>query len=81
MSGSTMTDTPKKPWMRKRPGETDEQYDWRIAHSCYNCGAVIVDSRALDAHEDECSRRGKRNDTPTAVPDKSVPELREKGIM
>jgi hypothetical protein len=51
---------PRKPWLKRRPGETKAQYDYRIHHSCYNCGTFIVDTQALNLHEDECSQQGRR---------------------
>lgn len=52
----------RKPWLQQREDETEEQYNHRTSHSCYNCGAFIVDTQLLDLHEDECSRQGKRDD-------------------
>jgi hypothetical protein len=51
---------PRKPWLKRRPGETKAQYDHRIHHSCFNCGTFIVDTQALNVHEDECAQQGKR---------------------
>ena len=52
----------KKPWLRQRDGETKEKYNWRISHSCYNCGTVISDRTVLNAHEDSCPAQGRRGD-------------------
>jgi len=51
----------RKPWLTRREGETKAQYDWRISHSCYNCGTVIADDALLNGHEDDCSAQGKRS--------------------
>lgn len=54
----------RKPWLNRRAGETQAQHDHRISHSCYNCGAFIVDMEALNRHEDECSAQGRRKTPP-----------------
>lgn len=56
-SAATEHPDSKKPWLRIRDGETPEQYDHRIARSCYNCGQQIENSTALDQHEDRCPRQ------------------------
>jgi hypothetical protein len=45
---------PKKPWMVRRPGETKEHFEHRVAHSCYRCGLYLVPMAVLNAHEDAC---------------------------
>lgn len=50
----------RRPWLTRRAGESQAQYDFRTSHSCYNCGVFIVDMAALNRHEDECSARGRR---------------------
>ncbi len=57
---------PRKAWLKRRQSETEAQYDYRISHSCYNCGTFIVDKQALNLHEDECSVQGKRSATADA---------------
>lgn len=49
-----------KPWMARRDNETRREYDWRVNHSCYNCGTVIAEMADLALHEDRCSSQGKR---------------------
>lgn len=41
-------------WMRLRPGESEAERAARLYHTCYVCGAFIVDMAALASHEDEC---------------------------
>ncbi len=50
----------RRPWLKRRDGETQEDYDHRTSHSCYNCGQYISDREALNRHEDECSQQGRR---------------------
>lgn len=50
-----MTD---KAWLDKREGETEEQYNVRLAHTCYTCGAYFVILEMLYLHEDECAGEG-----------------------
>lgn len=44
-------DDPARPWLALREGETTAQWHRRIHSTCYHCGAFIVDSKALDTHE------------------------------
>lgn len=48
-----------KPWLAQRDNETQKDHAWRVAHSCYNCGTVIVDQSVLDRHEDRCGSQGR----------------------
>ena len=50
----------RKPWLKRHSGETKSEYDYRTSHSCYNCGTFIVDTDALNRHEDQCSHQGRR---------------------
>lgn len=56
----------RKPWLQRRTEETSVDYDFRISHSCYNCGMFIVDSAALNQHEDQ---HGRRQDGSATTPD------------
>ncbi|WP_344680066.1 hypothetical protein [Saccharopolyspora taberi] len=47
--------TEVKPHMRRRPGETIEQYHARLGRSCYRCGTEIHDRAELNEHEDNCT--------------------------
>lgn len=51
----------RRPWLKQRGDEDRQQYDFRISHSCYNCGTFIVDKNLLNVHEDQCSHQGKRD--------------------
>jgi hypothetical protein len=46
-----------KPHMKRRPGETIEQWNHRIAHSCYRCGTYIEHKDVLNQHEDHCDEK------------------------
>lgn len=43
-----------KSWMKRRPGESEEERLARVAHSCYRCGHYEPDLAALGQHEDTC---------------------------
>jgi hypothetical protein len=47
----SVTDTP---WLDQHEDETEEQYNTRLAHTCYQCGAYFVILDMLWPHEDEC---------------------------
>ena len=46
-------DDPHRPWLALRDGETPDQWHTRISRTCYFCGVYIVESRALDEHENQ----------------------------
>lgn len=41
----------QRPWLKKKPAETNRQYHQRTNHTCYACGVEMADLSALDAHE------------------------------
>lgn len=45
----------KRPWMVQRDGETKEQFEHRVANSCYRCGVYLPGADVLNAHEDQCT--------------------------
>lgn len=42
-----------RPWMALKDGETEREWHQRMSHTCYDCGAFIVDTRLLNLHESE----------------------------
>lgn len=49
-----------KPWLDQREGETEDQYNARLANTCYTCGGFFVITAILVAHEEQC--RGESDD-------------------
>jgi hypothetical protein len=41
-----------RPWLALRTGESLPEWHTRMSHTCWRCGAYIVDNAALDQHED-----------------------------
>lgn len=44
--------TATRPHMKRREGETEDQWLHRLAHSCYRCGHYEADLHVLRDHED-----------------------------
>lgn len=59
----TWTPPPNKPWMKNRPGETNEQRVARLNQSCYACGWECDDDTVLNMHQEVCKGPASQ-DTP-----------------
>ncbi|MGI8313183.1 hypothetical protein [Saccharopolyspora hattusasensis] len=56
----SVTPEARKPWMKRRSGETVEQYHARLSHTCYACGEQYADLTVLNLHEDTHTAKGSR---------------------
>lgn len=49
-----------KAWMRRRDGETVQQFHNRLNRTCYACGHESATVDACNAHEENCAQANKQ---------------------